>query len=193
MKWLILLLLFTSCGYRFEGNQAQVHTINIPYIKGDTEGQLTNALIREMSQSGLFEYVKDGGAYTLNVSLLSDTNEKIGFRYDRHDISGKPTKHLITTEGRRILKAEVSLIEESTLEEVIKPTVLSASEDYDYIGAHSLRDLSFINEEGKRTAVTTFSLGQLDSIEGAQDDVAVPLHRRLAQKIVDGIYTHLSQ
>jgi hypothetical protein len=192
MRWFFLTFcLLAACGYHLDGQHEEIHTINIPYIKGDTEGQLTNALICEISQSGLFEYVKEGGSFTLLVSLLSDDNEKIGFRYDRHDISGKRAKNLVTTEGRRILTAEVSLIEEGSLEEIVKPTTVSAGEDYDFIGAHSLRDLSFINSKGKRIPVTSFSLGQLDSIEGAQDDVATPLHRHLAQKIVDGLYAKI--
>jgi hypothetical protein len=53
-----------------------------------------------------------------------------------------------------------------------------------------MRDLSFVDPHHQLLSINTFSLGQLDSVEGAQDDVLTPLYRCLAQKIVDGILQH---
>jgi len=70
---------------------------------------------------------------------------------------------------------------------VIGPIFVKADSDYDYYDPESIRDLSFVTNQGYRIATINFSLGQLDSIEGAVDDVAVPVYHSLAQKIVDGI------
>jgi hypothetical protein len=53
-----------------------------------------------------------------------------------------------------------------------------------------LKELSFINPQGKREKVMTFSLGQLDSIEGAQDAAVTPIYEQLAQRIVAALAKH---
>lgn len=184
------LCVLCSCGYRLEDDESfedKVTTINIPYAKGDVQGILTNELIRQISSSGYFVYVREGGALTLNVNIISDMTSKIGWRFDRNEKTCKRTNHLQPTEARRYITAEISLFDEGSLTEIIKPTLVNAFFDYDFIGTHSLCDLSFIDQHGHRQTVTAFSLGQLDSVEGATDDVAVPLYRLLAQKIVNGL------
>lgn len=180
------LLAFCSCGYRINGPESgdDRSTISVPYVVGDSGGQLTNELVRQLSASGAFECVQNNGHYTLKVIMFSDGNDKIGFRYDRKDLSGKRKKNLMPVEGRRKASAEVTLINSATEEIEIGPVVVRADAEYDYIDSDSLREISF---EGRSTI--SFSLGQLDSIEGAQDDAYVPLYRHLAQKIVDGIIT----
>ena len=83
--------------------------------------------------------------------------------------------------------AKVTLIDEGSGIEIIPSTLVRANSEFDFIGAHSIRDLSFIDAQGERVTVSTFSLGQLDSVEGAQDDAGVPLFRHLSQKIINGI------
>ena len=188
--FLVLLFFVSSCGYHLEDKESVstgLTTISVPYIKKDIKGQFTNELIKQIASSGYFEYVPQGGALTLNVEIVTDSTGKIGYRYDRKDKSGKLTKHLVPTEGRREVTAEITLYDEAAMKEVIKPTLVKANTDYDFIGAHSLCDLSFISPDGFRRTVSSFSLGQLDSVEGAQDDAAVPLSRRLAEKIVNGL------
>ena len=86
-------------------------------------------------------------------------------------------------ENRRTLTAQVSLVDTITEEVIVGPVNVKASTDYDYIDVNSLKTVSFINEQGKREKTITFSLGQLDSIEGAQDAALTPIYRQLAQKI----------
>jgi hypothetical protein len=51
-----------------------------------------------------------------------------------------------------------------------------------------LKTVSFINEKGKREKTIGFSLGQLDSIEGAQDAALTPIYCQLAQKIAQALH-----
>lgn len=181
--------MLASCGYHFEDRDYsdQVRTtINVPYVKGDIQGEFTNALIHELSHSGQYEYVRDGGALTLKLSLVADTTSKIGYRYDRKNQTCILTNHLQPTEGRREVTVELSLFDELSQMEIIKPTLIRGSSEFDFVGTYSLCDLSFINN-GRRVTVSSFSLGQLDSVEGAQDDTAAVLYRDLSQKIVNGM------
>ena len=57
--------------------------------------------------------------------------------------------------------------------------------DSDYVDQNSIRDLTFITTQGKPQTVLNFSLGQLDSVEGAHDDTTDVLYRRLSEKVAD--------
>lgn len=187
-----LLLLFSACGYHFEEEefgQEFRRTLSVPYVEGDTQGQLTNELIRQIANSGRYEYVREGGSLTLHVEIVGDTSSKIGYRYDRRDQSCQPCeriKNIQPVEARREITVEVSLYDEASMVELLKPTLVRGTSEYDFVGTHSICDLSFINH-GRRVTVESFSLGQLDSIEGAQDDGVIPLYRNLARQILIGL------
>jgi Lipopolysaccharide-assembly len=183
-----MVIVLSACGYRAEGGRSgHVTTITVPYVQGDAEGELTDQLIKQLSASGRFEVVQRGGCLCLNVSLIDNSSERIGYQYSRDDTKRKLHKNLLATENRRLVTAEVTLVNTVSEEILLGPSLVKASAEYDYIDSGSLRDLTFINSQGKKEKTLTFSLGQLDSIEGAQDDAAVPLYRALAQKIVDGV------
>lgn len=178
-----------SCGYRFQEDKSteKVVTISIPYIKGDIEGQLNMELVRVLSSDPHFEYRQNGGMVVLEVAVVNDDDERIGYRYDRNPSTGHRRQNIVGTENRRNLTVEVKLIDSYTEEVIIGPVHVKARADYDYIDSNSIRDLTFTNSAGRTQTVINFSLGQLDSTEGAHDDAAVPIYRQLAQKIVDGI------
>ena len=188
---LSILLLMSSCGYRFVGDGEQ-KTVTIPYVIGDVEGQLTNALIRQFSSTTQFAYHPNRGQLVLKVELLEDVNDKIGFRYQRQEYTGKIKKKLFPTENRRTLTAQVCLVCTSTDDVVYGPLTVSANADYDYIDEGSLYDLTYLTPSGKLVPILAFSEGQLDSIEGAQDDVLNPLYRKLAQNILSAVFHELS-
>lgn len=191
MRILILFgaLLLASCGYRFDGPRysSERPTISIPYVEGDLGGQLTDELIRQIAASGFFEYRKEGGQLLLKVKVLSNNFQKIGYRFDRDDTTGHLRKNLFAAEERDTMAVEVTLMRAYSDEVLVGPATVQASAEYDYVDSSSLQDLSFINSFGKRVTVINFSLGQLDTVEGAEDDAATPLFKHLAQKIVDGI------
>ncbi len=169
------------------------HSISIPYIQGDNRAILNNELVRQLSESGQFYCVQNGGDFVLQVVLAADTEERIGYRYDRDNTSGKLEKNLIGVESRRGLVAEVTLLNAHTEEKVFGPCIVKASADFDYFDPGSPRDLSFVNQKGVPESVLQFSLGQLDSVEGAHDDASVPAYRLLSQKIVLGIMNRLQE
>lgn len=187
--YLFSLFFLSSCGYRFEERETarETRTITVPYIKGDAEGIFTNELIRQLSESGYFECVRSGGDFTLSAVLSSDENDKIGYRYDRHGPRGKRRHRLVPDENRRTAVAHVSLIDGRTDEIILEPTKVFANLDYDYIDSNSIRDLLFTDSNGVPRRTISYSLGQLDSIEGAQDDSSPLAFRLLSQKIVDAL------
>lgn len=188
---MVVLAFSASCGYRYsEGEEGESKlTVSIPYIAGDPDGLLNNELVYQLSATGRFSPVQKGGDYTLRVVLLSDTHERIGFRYDRDNPSGKLEKNLLGVEDSRSIQAEVTLIENGSGRIVVGPSEVSAAVDYDYTDPGSPRDLLF----AKIKPIMPFSLGQLDSQEGAHDDAGRPLFRKLSQKISMGMMNKLSQ
>lgn len=171
----------TGCGYHAASSEEKT-TLSIPYVEGDSQGQLTAELVRQITNYGIYDFVKKDGDLTLKVSLVGDKNDIIGFQYDLTEKKGKIERNLMAQENRRIITAEVIVTRGCTEEIVVGPLNISASTDYDYIDVNSLKTVSFIND-GKREKTISFSLGQLDSIEGAQDASLAPIYRQLAQKI----------
>ncbi len=173
----------TSCGYHTAASDDKT-TISIPYVTGDAQGQLTAELIRQLSNSNIYDFVRSDGDLILKVTLVGDKNDIVGFQYDLTTKKGKIERNLMAQENRRTLTAQVILTRGSTEEVVMGPVNIIATTDYDYIDVNSLKEVSFINPHGKREKTINFSLGQLDSIEGAQDAALTPVYRQLAQKIV---------
>lgn len=178
----------TACGYRFSSSEnSDPITISVPYIKGDTtDGKLTDAIARAVSNSSKFLFVSGHSMRILKVALIQDEREKIGYRYDRHPISGKLQHNLVPTEVRRIIRAEVTVLDGISEEIMLGPVIVTASSEFDYVNSDNLHDLTFFNN-GKLETVLNFSLGQLDSIEGAEDNALDPLYSELAEKIADGL------
>jgi hypothetical protein len=181
----LLLLLSASCGYHYK-EQAEQVSLSIPFVKGDVDGRLTNEIVHALSSSGQFTYQAEDGSLILHVEVLADSDERIGYRYDRKTTKeDKRRKNIVGTENRETINIRVKLINAATQEVLFGPRMISASAEYDYIDSNSIRDLVFSNPDGKDATVINFSLGQLDSIEGAHDDAQAPIFRKLAQKLVD--------
>ena len=171
-----------SCGYHTISS-ADRPTLSIPYVRGDEEGFLTNAVIAEVNRTGLYDYVSSGGELELKIALVGNGEEVIGFRYDRSEKKGKLEQNLLATENRRSSAAEITLYRESEDEPILGPIVVTATTEYDYIDVSTIRELAFTTPSGKLEKVIDFSEGQLDSIEGAQDNALSPLYDDLAKKI----------
>ena len=190
----ILLLLF-GCGYHFEGSEqdnTSMTTISVPYIKGDREGQLNTEIVRALGSSGQFDCVQSGGMWVLEAAIVSESDDRIGFRYDRNPTTGHLRDNIVGTENRRTINVQISLIDSYTSEVVLGPQIVKAFADYDYVDSNSVRDLTFDGPHGVPIKILDYSLGQLDSVEGAHDDSAALIYRILAQKIVDGIIVKAS-
>jgi len=179
-----------SCGYQYRFHSvdsSEVATVEIPYIQGDSNALLHNALAYELSCSGHFRPVLSGGDLLLKVSLLEDSQDRIGFRYDRDNPSGTRNKNLLAVEDRRVIRAKVSCIQASSGAVLVDGYEVSSFADYDYTDPGSPQDLLFTAPSGGSESIIQFSLGQLDSYEGGHDAASSPVFKQLAQKIIEGL------
>ncbi len=181
--------LLSACGYHFEGsdNEGPTVSISVPYIKGDPEGLLAAQIVCELASSGQFDCVQTEGRLILQIALIAESDDRIGYRYDRDATTGKRRDNIVGTENRLTVSADVKLIDALTNEILVGPQIVKVFADYDYVDSNSVVDLTFVTPDGTPEKVLDFSLGQLDSVEGAHDDAFAVIHRRLAQKIVDGL------
>jgi hypothetical protein len=186
----ILCACLVGCGYHFDpatSSSSERIAINIPYIKGDHEGVLLSALAQAMGESGAFEYVYSGGNCALSISIISDSDDRIGYRYDRNPTNGTLRDNIVGTENRRTLAATIQLVDENTQEILLGPETVQVNADYDYFDGNSIRDLVVFQQPDLQTTLS-FSLGQLDSVEGAHDDTNASIYGLLADKIVSRLF-----
>lgn len=186
---LLISVLLSSCGYRVENDERSLTfcTLEVPYFQGDKNGLLTDAVIQELASSGDFHIVRSGGALVLEGKVVKDENEHIGYQYDRDPTSGRRINRLIPNEGRREVSVEISVVNSHTQDIVKGPYLITVSGDYDFVDSDSLQDTSFISGTGMRSSVLFFSMGQLDSVDGAQSSSLRPIYRHLGIKIAEGL------
>ena len=184
---LISLNILTSCGYRWQPEYPHNErpTVSIPFIAGDDDGMLTSEIIRALSASGLVDVVSYEGNYQVKIDVQGRSSQNIGYRVDPQKVDGKVRKNLLAAEGRKTMSVVVSLVQGDKL--AYGPYKISADAEYDYVDGDSIQDLTFANPNGQVVTVLPFSLGQLESLEAAQEAAEKPLYRHLAQKIVDAI------
>lgn len=182
---LLFLLFFASCGYHIESGEKIA--ISVPYVQGDIEGMLTNEIVRNLSTTTQFQYTQGDGNWLLQAKILSFGDDRIGYRYDRDDVSGKRRTNVVGVENRLSLCVELSIVSCATGKCILGPKIVKADTEYDYYDPNSLKDVSFTNNLGIRQTSVGFSLGQLDSVEGAHNDAYLPLFQNLAKKIVEGL------
>jgi hypothetical protein len=184
--FLVLVCLgLSGCGYQFGQGMlpSQYCTVTVPYICGDKTGEMTYALIREISRSGALSYRNGSADLSLKVTIIDLYENNIGYRYhcDDHlrdlEKDGCRPHHfsdsIIPTETRLTAIAEVSVIDMSTGSLRLGPGRIKASVDYDH-------DYYFSPD-----GINQKSLGQLTNMESAKEAVIHPLSEVLAQKIVD--------
>lgn len=186
----LLCLCLMGCGYQFDTTSIESSeriSVSIPYIKGDHEGVLLSALAHSMGESGVFDYVYSGGNCSLTVSIIADSDDRIGFRYDRNPTNGELRDNIVGTENRRALAVNIKLVDESTQEVIVGPEDVRVIVDYDYFDGNSIRDLVVLGDPRPQTTLS-FSLGQLDSVEGAHDDTHSSIYGLMADKIVSRLF-----
>ncbi len=176
-----LLLSLSSCSYQWQ--PVERPAICVPFIQGDDDGTFTVEVMQSLASSGI--KVSANAHHRLEITLKGQTHENIGYRRDPQKVDGKVRKNLLAVEGRKTLSLEMALYQGE--EKVFGPYLIEADVDYDYVDGDSLQDLTFTNSAGELVTVLPFSLGQLESIESAQEAANKPLYTRLAQKIVDAI------
>jgi hypothetical protein len=144
-------------------------TVYIPYVQGDSTGELTSRLVEAVSNQPGFR-VDESGNYLLRVSILNSREEKLGFRYDPKKLK-KGEKDLILNETRAQTLAEVSLVDRYTNTVIGGPAYILGNIEYDH------------QENSIDNNINDLSLGQLSDIDTAQDVTYIPQDRDLASKI----------
>jgi len=183
---LVCLLALSACGYRFDGGDPIA--ISVPYVIGDFEGELTDALAAEISKSADFRFTDGPSDWTLKAKIKGATNDRIGYRYDRDPKSGELRDNVMGIENRKTISVEISVEDSHTGKCILGPQTIKAGADYDYDDPNSLQDLSFVNPATGRLATSIqFSLGQLDNVGSAGENAIYPIYDRLARRIVDGM------
>ena len=184
------LFLFTGCCYRLVGKSEEglaLTKIAIPYIEGDLDGKLTEALIKALSKSPQLEYSKKHEALVFEGKIIENSLEYFGYQYDREPLSNERKNRLIPNEGTRVMALSFSLIEAKTCKVLLGPIHVSADQDFDFVDSDSLLDNFYINPNGNLEPVLFFSLGQLDTKEGAKNGALFPLYEKLSDKVIEGI------
>ncbi len=184
-------LLLAGCGYRWQPDFPTEGrpTISVPFVAGDEDGTLTHEIVRALTAAGIAKIQGSDPDYRLAISIVDAQIESIGFRRDKQKITGKIKKNLLASEGRKTISLEAILYEGKTEKIAYGPYRIVADVDYDYVDGDSVQDLTFVNQAGILTTVLPFSLGQLESVEAAQEASSRPLYAKLAQKIVDAIFS----
>lgn len=185
--WCVLGGIFPfSCRYHFDSAHQESfasRTISIPYIEGDVNCVLSDELVKAIATSGIYRYTSCGGELELKVMVIEEKRVPIGWKYQK-EVSGKLKDELIGTEARLEMLATVSLVHRSTGDSIWGPISFSSSIDYDYYEPDCIEDLSFVMPPYGRQTSVQFSLGQLDSFEGAHTGATSFLSKELAKKIV---------
>lgn len=190
MRYTLLLLLCVSCtGYQ-SLNQPIVRsekpvTVSVPPIVGDIDGMLREALINEISSSGSFLYTAGKADYDLTVKIVSNSKDKIGYKYDQKPITGAIIDRLVPNEGRRTVEVEANLIDKATKKKVKGPIKVAGFADYDYVNSNSYDNLIVDPSSGNKQSVLQYSLGQLGSEEEASNTAQNPAFRTVAKKVTN--------
>lgn len=184
----LLALACTSCRYQAASlniNGDAVVETSIAVIKKDPQGYLRNYLAREMATTGSLYYKDTNAKYTLKVSIEEDTNSKITFLWDRNPVTNENLKVFYPSEGMHEVVAKIELVDTQTGDAVIEPFFLNASADYDFVNPTVRNSVQFRDALGGEESILQYSLGQLDSEEGAKEASYNPVYQRLAKKIVN--------
>jgi hypothetical protein len=190
---LISLLVLSGCGYRFDGGETIA--VSVPYVVGDYQGELTDALVAELSKNSSFRSANGSGDWILRAKVVDTQNDRIGYRYEfeRKEIAKdvfveKLKDDVIGIENRKSITVEVCIEDAYTGKVILGPQRIKADADYDYTDPNVLNDLAFTDPStGELETSIQFSLGQLDSVGSAGENAIYPIYERLARKIVDGM------
>ena len=181
--WIVIAALFMQgCGYHFKSS-CTIPSVNVQIVKNDEQGKFTNQLIREIGEDGNITYDPSSSQFILAAEITSLDNQNIGYRRDR-DGDGTLRKNVRATEGREKMCVKVQILDAHTKQCVYGPVTIEEDVDYDFVDDDSIDDLSFINSQGNRQTVLSFSLGQLESKACAQAAALTPLYRKIARRIV---------
>ncbi len=179
-------LTLPGCGYHLQDSPRL--SLSVPYVIGDEDGRLTDALVKEVARSSEFLYaIGRTGRLVLIGEIIKDTKEHIGFQFDRRPVSGERVNRLVPNEERREVTLRLTLCDAVDGKIVYGPIDVKESSDYDFVDPDSLLDVSFVDRNGERKSSLFFSMGQLDAREGASQVALENLYKKLALTTIEGL------
>ncbi len=187
LSLMLVAALCSSCRYHSSNidlNGDSVIETSIPTIQKDPNGYFRNYLAREMSYTNGFYYKEDDAKYKLLVTVTEDTKTKITFMWDRDPVTNTDLRVFYPTEDSRECVAKVELVDSDTGKAVIPAFFVKASADYDYVNPTVKQAVEFTTPSDGTQSVLQYSLGQLDSLEGADKESFNPIYDKLAKKII---------
>ena len=187
--WLVACCLLAGCNYTSPSNQFgdEVAVMTVPLIRGDEDGYLRIGLAREISQTPGYAYSSSDGSYRVDVKIVKDSAETIGYAWDEKPITGEFIQRLYPNEARRNVKAMVSVTDIQQNKVVIDPFEVVASTDYDFVNPTALKNIEFTGVDGEGHSVLQYSMGQLDSEEGARGEAFAALANNLSKMIMGAL------
>lgn len=180
---------FSSCGYHFRevASQEAVASISVPYIEGDMEGKLTACIIKELATHPSYQYKSRGASCFLHVEVIKNEDEQVGYRHDRLESTAALLNRLVPVEGRKKMRLRAQLQETGTGKVLAGPFEVSAYKDYDFVNFDTYKELAFVDIQNQPFSTLAYSLGQLDSIEGAKEAAIQSVYIELAKKLLLGL------
>lgn len=167
-----------SCGSYTWQNKISLRAISVPFIKNDSDGMLTTALIETLGKSG---FTLDKRAdRVLEVELIEVQAVSVGYNYG-YDERARPTADLKATEARVQWTCAVAIKDRESGEYLEKPHKLSVEVDFD-----------FQSDEMPNNDVQ-FSVSQLNIREEAQTFSQLALKRKMASAISSWLLMHWPQ
>ena len=171
---IIICCLNSSCGYRYLTRSNTPYTIFIPYIEGDMDGNLTNILIQRIADLGYFTQVSGVSDFIIQARIKSNVIDPIGFQF----ASKNRDKNIIANENRHTIELEFSILSGKTQEKLFGAYFIRESIDYDFLDQYPWK-----HSTQRKESTVNFSLGQLDSREGALSSSVDPLFHKITDKM----------
>ncbi len=183
----LVAVLCNSCNYSVSkldiDGQSSIET-SVAVIKKDPRGILRNQIAREMAFTNCLRYKDHSAKYKLLVTITEDATSKITFMWDRNPKTNADLEVFYPTEAQRQLIAKVELVDAKSGVAVIEPFFLQADSIYDFVNPTVPGTLEFNDPYVGDLSVLQYSLGQLDSEEGAEIESYEPAFEMLAKRIV---------
>lgn len=183
---LMLAVATASCKYQtacIQSNQSQPVQTSIAVVKKDPNGYLRNFVAQEMAKTPCLDFKQWDAKYELKIDIVGDRCSKISFMWDRHPGTNIRKEVFYNSEGSREIVAKVQLVDARTKKIAIKPFFLRTFADYDFVNPTNRSNIEF-DEDDRAASILQYSLGQLDSEEGAKIESYRAAYQRLAEKIV---------
>src|SRR5665647_2088529 len=121
-------LLLSSCTTcTFSRSSDENISLQVPYVKGDETGDLTNCIIIALGTKANV-HINQDSRYSVAIQILDDTKETIAYRFKHAD----KKNDLVSCENRICMLAQVDIIDTYTKKTIRGPGYIRGSAEYDH-------------------------------------------------------------